>query len=122
MCAVRLGAAAAAAGTAFVLARVSQVSAHEVGHTLGLAHNYIASTYERGSVMDYPPPRVTVNSRGDIDVSSAYAVGPGAYDIFAIHWGYGIFPPESEQDSLHAIVEDGLRKGFLFLSGADARP
>ncbi|MFL5500662.1 MAG: zinc-dependent metalloprotease [Gemmatimonadaceae bacterium] len=116
------GADAAAADTAFVLARVRQVSAHEVGHTLGLAHNYIASTYERGSVMDYPPPRVTINARGDIDVSSAYAVGPGAYDVFAIRWGYGIFPPESEADSLRAIVEDGLKKGFLFLSDADARP
>jgi hypothetical protein len=72
--------------------------------------------------MDYPPPRVTVNNSGDIDVSSAYAVGPGAYDVFAIHWGYGIFPPASERDSLRAIVEDGLRKGFLFLSDADARP
>ena len=116
------GADAAAADTAFVLARVRQVSAHEVGHTLGLSHNYIASTYDRGSVMDYPPPRVRLNANGDIDISSAYASGPGAYDVFAIHWGYGIFPPESEQDSLRAIVEDGLRRGLLFLSDADARP
>jgi hypothetical protein len=116
------GADAAAADTAFVLARVRQVSAHEVGHTLGLSHNYIASTYDRGSVMDYPPPRVTVNAAGDIDISSAYATGPGAYDVFAIHWGYGIFPPGSETDSLRAIVEDGLRRGLLFLSDADARP
>jgi hypothetical protein len=107
------GADAAAADTAFVLARVRQVSAHEVGHTLGLSHNYIASTYDRGSVMDYPPPRVTVTANGDIDVSSAYATGPGAYDVFSIHWGYGIFPPGSEADSLHAIVEDGLRRGAL---------
>lgn len=116
------GADAAAADTAFVLARVRQVSAHEVGHTLGLSHNYIASTYDRGSVMDYPPPRVTVNAAGDIDVSSAYASGPGAYDVFAIRWGYGIFPPQSEPDSLRAILEDGLRRGLLFLSDADARP
>ncbi|MFN2636072.1 MAG: zinc-dependent metalloprotease [Gemmatimonadaceae bacterium] len=116
------GADAAAADTAFVLARVRQVSAHEVGHTLGLSHNYIASTYERGSVMDYPPPRVRVDAHGNIDVSSAYATGPGAYDVFAIHWGYGIFPPESEADSLKAIVADGLRRGLLFLSDADARP
>ena len=116
------GADAAAGDTAFVLARVRQVSAHEVGHTLGLSHNYIASTYERGSVMDYPPPRVRLDASGNIDVSSAYAVGPGEYDVFAIRWGYGIFPPASEQDSLRAIVEDGLRRGLLFLSDADARP
>lgn len=117
-----LGAAPAAADTQFVLARVRQVTAHEIGHTLGLAHNYIASTYDRGSVMDYPPPRVRLNARGDIDVSSAYGVGPGAYDVWVIRWGYGIFPPESERDSLNAIVADGLRRGFLFLSDADARP
>jgi hypothetical protein len=117
-----MGADAAAADTAFVLARVRQVSAHEVGHTLGLAHNYIASTYERGSLMDYPPPRVRLDARGEIDIASAYDVGPGEYDVWAIRWGYGIFPPASEADSLRAIVRDGLRQGFLFLSDADARP
>jgi hypothetical protein len=116
-----MGADAAAADTAFVLARVRQVSAHEVGHTLGLAHNYIASTYERGSVMDYPPPRVRMKD-GKIDISAAYDVGPGEYDVFAIHWGYGIFPAGTEKDSLAAIVRDGLNKGMLFLSDADARP
>jgi hypothetical protein len=116
-----MGADAAAADTAFVLARVRQVSAHEVGHTLGLAHNYIASTYERGSVMDYPPPRVRMKD-GKIDITQAYDVGPGEYDVLSIHWGYGIFPPGSEQDSLATIVRDGLRRGLLFLSDADARP
>lgn len=117
-----VGADASAADTAFVLARVRQVSAHEVGHTLGLAHNYIASTYERGSVMDYPPPRLKLDANGNIDLSGAYASGPGEFDVFAIHWGYGIFPPGTEQDSLSAIVTDGLRRGLLFLSDADARP
>ena len=117
-----MGADAAAADTAFVLARVRQVTAHEIGHTLGLAHNYIASTYERGSVMDYPPPRVRLNSAGGIDISSAYDAGPGEYDILALRWGYGIFPPATEQDSLRAIVNEGLAKGLLFLSDADARP
>lgn len=116
-----MGADAAAADTAFVLARVRQVSAHEVGHTLGLAHNYIASTDERASVMDYPPPRVRM-SNGRIDISSAYGVGPGEYDVFAIHWGYGIFPAAVERDSLAAIIRDGLNRGLLFLSDADARP
>jgi hypothetical protein len=117
-----MGAEVAAADTAFVLARVRQVSAHETGHTLGLAHNYIASTYERGSVMDYPPPRVRLDARGNIDISKAYAIGPGTYDIWAIHWGYGVFPPTSERDSLRAVVAEGLKRGFLFLSDADARP
>jgi hypothetical protein len=117
-----MGADAAAADTAFVLARVRQVSAHEVGHTLGLAHNYIASSYERASVMDYPPPRVSLRPDGQIDLSQAYGVGPGPYDVWAIHWGYGIFPRASEADSLRAIVDDGLKRGFLFLSDADARP
>lgn len=117
-----LGADAAAADTAFVLARVRQVSAHEVGHTLGMQHNYIASTYGRASVMDYPAPRVRVNAAGDIDISSAYARGPGDYDVWAIRWAYGIFPPESERDSLAAIVAEGLRRGYLYLTDADARP
>lgn len=108
--------------TAFVLARARQKAAHEVGHTLGLAHNFIASTYGRASVMDYPPPRLRVDASGNIDLSQAYAQGPGDYDVWAIHWGYGIFPPGTEQDSLRAIIAEGLKKGYLFLSDADARP
>jgi hypothetical protein len=65
---------------------------------------------------------VRLDANGNIDISSAYAVGPGAYDVFAIHWGYGIFPPGTEDDSLRAIVADGLKRGLLFLSDADARP
>ena len=117
-----MGADAAAADTAFVLGRVRQVTAHEIGHTLGLAHNYIASTYERGSLMDYPPPRVRLTSDGRIDIAGAYDAGPGEYDVWAVRWGYGIFPAASERDSLAAIVREGLAKGFLFLSDADARP
>jgi hypothetical protein len=117
-----MGADAAAGDTAFVLARVRQVSAHEVGHTLGLSHNYIASTNERSSVMDYPAPRARMTPSGAIDLTSAYARGPGDYDVWAIRWGYGIFPPGTERDSLRAIVAEGLAKGYLYLSDADARP
>jgi uncharacterized protein DUF4953/uncharacterized protein DUF5117 len=117
-----MGAQPAAADTAFVLARVRQVTAHEIGHTLGMAHNYIASTYERGSVMDYPAPRVRLDASGNIDVSQAYARGPGDYDVWAIRWAYGVFPAAAERDSLQAIVREGLQKGYRFLSDADARP
>lgn len=117
-----MGAAQTPADTHFVLARVRQVSAHEIGHTLGLSHNYIASTYGRASVMDYPAPRITLDKNGNIDLSQAYGVGPGDYDVWAIHWGYGVFPRGQEQDSLRAIVADGLKKGYVFLSDADARP
>jgi hypothetical protein len=117
-----MGADAAAADTAFVLARVRQVSAHEVGHTLGMAHNYIASTHERASVMDYPAPRIRLTSNGEIDLSQAYGRGPGDYDVWAIRWAYGIFPAATERDSLAAIVAEGLKKGYLYLSDGDARP
>ena len=110
------------ADTHFVLGRVRQVTAHEIGHTLGMAHNYIASTAERASVMDYPAPRIRLNAAGEIDVSQAYALGAGDFDVFAVRWGYGIFPPESEGDSLAAIVREGLRTHLLFLSDQDARP
>jgi hypothetical protein len=117
-----MGADAAAADTAYVLSRVRQVSAHEVGHTLGMSHNYIASTNERSSVMDYPAPRVRLAADGSIDLARAYDKGPGDYDVWAIRWGYGIFPPGTERDSLQAIVAEGLKKGYLYLSDADARP
>ena len=117
-----LGAAPSPMDTHFVLGRVRQVTAHEIGHSLGLAHNYIASTYDHGSVMDYPAPTVLLDANGNVDVSHAYAMGPGAYDVWAIHWGYGIFPEASERDSLKAIIADGLKKGYLYLTDQDARP
>ncbi|MHB1225374.1 MAG: zinc-dependent metalloprotease [Gemmatimonadaceae bacterium] len=108
--------------TAWVLGRVRQVTAHEIGHTLGMAHNYIASTYERGSLMDYPAARVSLTPQGEFDISSIYDVGPGPFDVWAIRWGYTPFPAATERDSLAAIVRDGLQRGLLFLSDADARP
>lgn len=105
------------------LARIRQLSAHEVGHTLGLAHNYIASTYAgRASVMDYPAPLVKITD-GRLDLSDAYAVGAGAYDRFAVTWLYSEFPPGSDEAAeLEAIVQDGLQRGLRFITDADARP
>ena len=74
------------------LARVRQLSAHEVGHTLGFPHNYIASTYGRESVMDYPAPYVEIDGDGDLDLSNAYVQRIGEYDKLSVNWLYREFP------------------------------
>jgi hypothetical protein len=81
------------------LARLRQLSAHEVGHTLGLSHNYIASAAGRASVMDYPHPLVELNAEGEVDLSNAYATGMGEWDKVAIRWGYGQFGESSASGS-----------------------
>ncbi len=105
------------------LARIRQLSAHEVGHSLGLSHNFAASTYaDRASVMDYPAPLVTVNDAGELDLSQAYAVGVGAYDHWVIHWGYGQFAAGTDEDSaLQGIVDEGLEHGYLYITDQNAR-
>jgi hypothetical protein len=108
--------------SAMSLARVRQLAAHETGHTLGLAHNFAASTYGRASVMDYPAPSVEIKD-GKLDLSNAYAVGIGAYDKFAIKFAYSQFAPGADESAeLEKIVDEGVRAGMLFLSDADARP
>jgi len=104
------------------LARIRQLSAHEVGHTLGLSHNFAASTYGRASVMDYPAPLVEIRG-GKLDLSNAYAVGIGAYDKFAIRYAYTQFPAGADEAAgLERVVGEGVRAGMLFISDADARP
>ncbi len=109
------------------LARLRQLAAHEVGHTLGLPHNYIASTQNRASVMDYPTMLATVKGNA-IDLSDAYATGIGVYDKWSIRYGYEQFPAQSgpadanEKQQLDKLVTDMHKAGLTFLTDQDARP
>jgi hypothetical protein len=105
------------------LARLRQLSAHEVGHTLGLAHNYIASYNNRASVMDYPHPLAEINSEGKIVFTNAYDDKIGAWDKVSIRYGYSDFPDGTDvKKALNDILMESARTGLRFISDQDARP
>ena len=104
-----------------VLSRIRQLAAHEVGHTLGMAHNYIASAQKNSSVMDYPHPMIGLTPSGDIDVTRAYEVGIGEWDKVAVTWGYGAFDGD-ERKSLDSVLVAARARGLTFLTDQDARP
>ena len=98
------------------LDRIRQLAAHEVGHSLGFAHNFAASSYDKGSVMDYPAPDVRVVD-GRLDFSKAYGVGIGPWDKFAAKMIYGdLSPAETE-----AAYAEAAREGLLYVADSDAR-
>ncbi len=108
-------------GTEFTMSRRRQHIAHEIGHTLGLAHNYIAHAYGRASVMDYPGPLVRLRKDGTIDVSSAWRSGTGAYDTLVIRYAYTQYAsPAEETGGLSSLMRDALARGIRFLSDRDA--
>src|SRR6267154_704294 len=105
------------------LARLRQLAAHELGHTLGLMHNYSASTVKRSSVMDYPPPVAKLAADGTIDLSDAYATGIGEWDKVSIAFGYQDFPARTDEHAaLKKILMDGYGRGLRYLTDQDARP
>ena len=114
---------------ALALARLRQLSAHEVGHTIGLAHNFAASTQDRASVMDYPAPLARAvpggvalpaaggAEPGGVDLAEAYAVGVGEWDVQAVRYGY-----TPDEGALGAILAENRARGLLYLTDTDARP
>lgn len=106
---------------ALALARIRQLSAHEVGHTIGFAHNFAASTSERASVMDYPHPQFELKD-GEITFSNAYDTGIGAWDKVTVDYSYSDIPKEvTEKEYLNSILEEASRDDLIFITDVDAR-
>ena len=101
------------------IARIRQLSAHEIGHTLGFAHNFAASTNGRASVMDYPHPKFSLKEN-KIDFSNAYDTKIGVWDKVTVAYFYQEFEKD-EENELHKILEDAFASGLKYLSDADAR-
>ena len=102
------------------IARIRQLAAHEVGHTLGLGHEYYNSTKGRISVMDYPHPLEKLNADGTIDLSDAYAVGIGEWDKVAITYGYQDFPAGTDEPAaLRKILDDAWKQDLVYMTNQD---
>lgn len=103
------------------LARLRQLSAHEVGHTIGLSHNYASSVNNRASVMDYPHPLIELKN-DKISLKNAYDVGIGDWDKAAITWGYQDFPSKvNEAKALNDLLNDQAKKELYFITDSDSR-
>jgi hypothetical protein len=105
------------------LDRIRQLSAHEVGHTLGFAHNFAASTYGRASVMDYPAPWLSLAADGTIDFSRTYASGIGEWDKQSVRYAYSQGASAADEAArLQEVLRENEARGLVFLTDADARP
>ncbi len=104
------------------LQRLRQLAAHEVGHTLGLMHNYASSVNDRASVMDYPHPSVNLDKNGNLDFSKVYTNEIGEWDKRAIMYGYSDFSLEKDENvALNRLLEENTAKALLYISDFDAR-
>ena len=105
---------------AWALARIRQLSAHEVGHTLGLGHNYYDSSRGRISVLDYPHPLVTLGNDGRLDYSEVYDVDIGEWDKVAITYGYSDFPPGTDETAeLQRILDEAWDEDIIYFTNQD---
>ncbi len=105
------------------LARLRQLSAHEIGHTIGLAHNFAASVNGRASVMDYPHPYVTLDDNGEMDFSNAYDDKIGEWDKRTVLYGYQDFVVGTDEaKALNDILMENNNMGLQYISDSDARP
>lgn len=105
----------------FAMARRRQHVAHEIGHTIGFSHNYISHAQDRASVMDYPFPLITVDARGQLDLSKAYRPHAGGWDSLAVRYGYTWYPDaKAEEAGLAKIVNEGLARGLRFVADQHA--
>lgn len=103
------------------LARIRQLSAHEVGHTLGIAHNFAASENGRESVMDYPHPKIEIKGN-QLSLANAYDTGMGEWDNYVIAYGYQDFAETTDSaEALQAMVVEAREAGLKYKSDADAR-
>lgn len=104
------------------LARLRQLAAHEVGHTLGFAHNFAASRHGNGSVMDYPHPLLALDAAGKVTLKQAYGVGVGPWDDYIVRYIYGDFGQGAqEQQALAALRAEAHQAGMAYVSDQDAR-
>ena len=103
------------------LLRIKQLSAHEVGHTIGLVHNYAANVDDRSSVMDYPHSLATIRNDGSIDLSKAYTEDIGAWDKVSVAYGYQDFPDNQDADAeAKKELDKAFVKGIYYLTDKDA--
>ena len=105
------------------LARIRQLVAHEIGHTIGIQHNFLASSFDRASVMDYPHPTLSLDDSNQIQWENAYDVGIGEWDKISVAYGYQDFAKNLDENAeLEKIIQDGIQRGITFITDQDSRP